>query len=70
MRAPCNLLTLVMLAFYVPLLAQTMSTSVVSPQAAPSYTGKSGEYIASQFRFGTGETLPALRLREPEESAD
>ena len=62
MRAPRNLLTLVLLAISVSLPAQTMSTSAVSPQAAPSYTGRSGEYVASQFRFGTGETLPALRL--------
>jgi homoserine O-acetyltransferase len=41
--------------------AQTMSMAPATP--APSYTGQQGEYIARGFKFGTGETLPALKLR-------
>lgn len=44
--------------------AQTMSApSTASPAApAPTYTGVPGDYIAHNFRFGTGESLPALKL--------
>jgi homoserine O-acetyltransferase len=42
--------------------AQTMSMAPTAPQPA-AYTGQQGEYIAKDFKFGTGETLPALKLR-------
>src|SRR6202021_2642962 len=31
-------------------------------QTAPAYTGVPGDYVAQNFKFGTGETLPALKL--------
>jgi len=39
---------------------QTMSMS--APAASASYTGTPGDYVAHDFRFGTGETLPELKL--------
>jgi homoserine O-acetyltransferase len=42
--------------------AQTMSMAPTAPPPA-TYTGQQGEYIAKDFKFGTGETLPALKLR-------
>jgi homoserine O-acetyltransferase len=39
--------------------AQTMS---MQPPAAPAYDGVPGEYVAKDFKFGTGETLPELHL--------
>lgn len=47
--------------------AQTQSTPPIAsvglgnPAASP-YTGMPGEYIAKDFKFGTGETLSALKL--------
>ena len=41
--------------------AQTMSAPT-STAPTPSYTGKPGDYIAQNFHFGTGETLPQLKL--------
>jgi homoserine O-acetyltransferase len=41
--------------------AQTMSAPATAP-ARPAYTGTPGDYIAHDFHFGTGETLPQLKL--------
>jgi homoserine O-acetyltransferase len=41
--------------------AQTMSAPATAP-ARPTYTGTPGDYIAHDFHFGTGETLPQLKL--------
>ena len=46
-------------AFVVAILALCPATQA---QQQPTYTGNSGEYSAQNFRFGTGETLPALKL--------
>lgn len=40
---------------------QTMSTTAGAAPAT-SYTGVPGDYIARDFKFGTGETLPELKL--------
>ena len=40
--------------------AQTMSAPATAP--APAYTGTPGDYIAHDFHFGSGETLPQLKL--------
>ena len=40
--------------------SQTMSTAPLP--AASAYTGVPGDYIARDFHFGTGETLPELKL--------
>jgi len=42
------------------LAAQTTSTT--SAPSAPTYTGVPGDYIAHDFHFGSGETLPELKL--------
>jgi len=42
--------------------AQTMSAPPVAAPAPSAYTGDPGDYIAHNFRFGTGETLPELKL--------
>jgi homoserine O-acetyltransferase len=42
--------------------AQTMSAPATTPAPAPAYTGTPGDYIARDFHFGTGETLPQLKL--------
>ena len=42
--------------------AQTMSASPATPAPVPAYTGTPGDYIAHDFHFGTGETLPQLKL--------
>jgi homoserine O-acetyltransferase len=42
--------------------AQTMSAPATTPAPAPIYTGTPGDYIAHDFHFGTGETLPQLKL--------
>jgi homoserine O-acetyltransferase len=34
----------------------------IAPAAKSAYTGVPGDYIAQDFKFGTGETLPALKL--------
>jgi homoserine O-acetyltransferase len=34
----------------------------MQPPAAPAYDGVPGEYVAKDFKFGTGETLPELHL--------
>jgi homoserine O-acetyltransferase len=41
--------------------AQTMSAPMAAAPA-PTYTGTPGDYIATNFHFGTGETLPQLKL--------
>jgi len=41
--------------------AQTMSMQPAAPPAT-AYKGAPGDYVAPDFRFGTGETLPALKL--------
>ena len=40
--------------------SQTMSTA--PPPAASAYTGVPGDYIARDFHFGSGESLPELKL--------
>ena len=40
--------------------AQTMSMNTPAP--TPTYTGVPGDYTVNDFHFGTGETLPALKL--------
>ena len=46
--------------------SQTMSapasTPASTPAPAPAYTGTPGDYIAHDFHFGSGETLPQLKL--------
>ena len=42
--------------------AQTMSAPPATPAPAPAYTGTPGDYIAHDFHFGSGETLPQLKL--------
>jgi homoserine O-acetyltransferase len=45
------------------LLTATAAAQTGAPAAPkPAYTGDPGDYIAKDFRFGTGETLPALKL--------
>ncbi|MEO7028501.1 MAG: alpha/beta fold hydrolase [Acidobacteriaceae bacterium] len=46
---------------FVLFLAVCAATSA-SPQTAPAYTGVPGDYVARDFYFGSGETLPALKL--------
>ncbi len=46
---------------------QAPGTTTAAPERraaapAPTYTGVPGNYVAPNFRFGTGETLPALKL--------
>ena len=43
-------------------IAQTMSAPPVTPAPAPTTTGTPGDYIAHNFHFGTGESLPELKL--------
>jgi homoserine O-acetyltransferase len=38
------------------------SCAIAQTTPAPGYTGTSGEYIAHNFHFGTGESLPELKL--------
>jgi len=54
-----NLLTLALLTASAS--AQTMSAPVAAP-AQSAYTGVTGDYIAHDFHFGTGESLPELKL--------
>ncbi len=44
--------------------AQQSSSATVStgPTARTPYKGVPGDYVTAQFRFGTGETLPKLKL--------
>ncbi len=42
--------------------AQTMSSAPRQTQAPAPYTGTPGDYIARDFHFDTGETLPELKL--------
>jgi homoserine O-acetyltransferase len=42
-------------------IAQTMSAPT-APAPAPTYTGTPGDYIAHNFHFTTGESLPQLKL--------
>ena len=58
-----KLLSIALLLTTFSLQAQTM-TSGQAPNgpAGPAYTGAPGDYIAHNFRFGTGETLPELKL--------
>jgi homoserine O-acetyltransferase/O-succinyltransferase len=42
--------------------AQTISAPATTPAPAPAYTGTPGDYIARDFHFGSGETLPQLKL--------
>jgi homoserine O-acetyltransferase len=42
--------------------AQTMSAPATTTPPRPAYTGTPGDYIAHSFHFGTGETLPQLKL--------
>ena len=53
------LLLLAAFSFTAP--AQTV-TSVQTAAPAPAYSGTPGDYVAHDFRFGTGETLPELKL--------
>lgn len=39
------------------------AAQAVSTQTTPTYKGDQGEYIAKDFHFGSGETLPELKLR-------
>jgi homoserine O-acetyltransferase len=39
-----------------------LAAAGASAQTVPAYTGVPGDYIAQNFKFGTGETLPALKL--------
>ncbi len=42
--------------------AQTMAPSQAPTAPKAAYTGVPGDYIAHDFHFGTGETLPELKL--------
>lgn len=42
--------------------AQTMTSAQPSAAQQGAYAGKPADYIAHDFRFGTGETLPELKL--------
>ena len=55
------LLLLALLTAAATATAQTMSTPATAP-ARPAYTGTPGDYITHDFHFGTGETLPQLKL--------
>jgi homoserine O-acetyltransferase len=39
-----------------------LAAAGANAQTAPAYTGVPGDYVAQNFKFGTGETLPALKL--------
>ncbi len=52
-----SFLPLVILGFTTLAAAQTKSAQ------APAYAGVQGEYLARNFHFGSGETLPELKLR-------
>jgi homoserine O-acetyltransferase len=41
---------------------QTMSSASVPAPSPAQYNGAPGDYITHDFRFGTGEALPALKL--------
>jgi homoserine O-acetyltransferase len=43
--------------------AQTPSTTTVAPAAATQWPVKDNLYVAHNFRFGSGESLPELKLR-------
>jgi homoserine O-acetyltransferase/O-succinyltransferase len=43
-------------------IALALAAVGASAQTAPAYTGVPGDYVAQNFKFGTGETLPALKL--------
>jgi homoserine O-acetyltransferase len=43
-------------------LVLSASWAIAQTTPAPTYTGTSGEYIAHNFHFGTGESLPELKL--------
>jgi len=43
-------------------IALALAVAGASAQTAPAYTGVPGDYVAQNFKFGTGETLPALKL--------
>jgi homoserine O-acetyltransferase len=43
-------------------LAALAPTTPTHAQGPPTYEGKPGDYIARGFRFGSGETLPELKL--------
>jgi homoserine O-acetyltransferase/O-succinyltransferase len=48
-----------------PILVAALLTATATAQtmsAPPAYTGTPGDYIAHDFHFGTGETLPELKL--------
>ena len=49
-----------------PLLAAALlaiaTTATAQTTTGPAYTGTPGDYIAHDFHFGTGETLPELKL--------
>jgi homoserine O-acetyltransferase len=57
-----HVIALVALSLAAVAAAQTMSMTPATPPPA-TYTGRQVEYIAKDFKFGTGETLPALKLR-------
>jgi homoserine O-acetyltransferase len=40
----------------------TFASLTAFAQTAPTYTGNPGDYIAHDFHFGSGETLPQLKL--------
>jgi homoserine O-acetyltransferase len=42
--------------------AQTMSAPPIAPPVQSAYTGVPGDYIARDFHFASGETLPELKL--------
>jgi homoserine O-acetyltransferase len=52
---------LVLATFAFAALASAQTMSMQAP-AAQAYDGVPGEYVAKDFRFGTGETLPELHL--------
>jgi homoserine O-acetyltransferase len=45
-----------------PILIAALLTITAAAQTAPTYTGNPGDYIAHDFHFGSGQSLPDLKL--------
>ncbi len=57
-----SLITVVLLSLAAHAGRLTMSSPPASQTPASSYTGTPGDYIAKDFHFGDGKSLPALKL--------
>ena len=61
------LIALTLISLPTPKIFAQAQSAITSPPSAPTaaaspYTGKPGNFDLANFRFGTGETLPALHL--------